>query len=99
MPYVILTSKPGQFRTEPGPGMRPVEGWDYFFCGRMRAHFLIAELDRPTKVRVVDEEGPINPVPSKFLPSFESLEAARAELRSLVSFGSMPVELRPAAAA
>jgi len=27
MTYVILTSKPGLFRTEPTPGFRPVEAW------------------------------------------------------------------------
>jgi len=27
-PFVILTSKPGQFHTEPGPGLVPVEAWD-----------------------------------------------------------------------
>jgi len=42
--FVILTSKPGQYRTEIGPGLSAVEAWDYLFCGRVRAHFVIAEL-------------------------------------------------------
>jgi hypothetical protein len=96
VPFVILTSKPGIFRTDPGPGVNPVETWDYLFCGRKRAAFTIAELNAPSRVRIVDESGPVNSVPTKFLESFDSIEAARAELRTLTLYGSMPVELRPA---
>jgi hypothetical protein len=42
--YVILTSKPGQFRTEVARGLRPLEAYDYLFYGQTRAHFVIAEL-------------------------------------------------------
>ena len=42
--YVIITSKPGQFRTEPGDGLLPIEAWDYHCDGRVRARFLVAEL-------------------------------------------------------
>src|ERR1043165_8077886 len=34
--YVILTSRPGEFRTELGEGMEAVEVYDYVFCGRKR---------------------------------------------------------------
>lgn len=95
--YVILTSKPGQFRTEPGPGLRLVEAYDYVFCGRVRARFVIAELEHPTRVRVIDEVPPetVNLVPSKFLEPFGDLQAARRELQALGRFGTMEVELRP----
>lgn len=95
--YVILTSKPGQFRTEAGPGLRPVEAYDYVFCGRVRAQFVIAVLEQPTRVRVVDETEPVtvNLVPSKFLERFESLTAAQAELQALCSFGAMDTQLQP----
>ncbi|HEY6820699.1 MAG TPA: ferredoxin [Burkholderiales bacterium] len=91
--YFILTSKPGQFTTEISDGVTPVETYDYMFCGRKRAQFVIARLDEGAKVRIVDEAGPVNIVPSKFLPHFPSLEKARAELRQLVSFGSMDIRL------
>lgn len=96
--YVILTSKPGQFRTEPGPGLKLLEAYDYWFCGRVRAHFVIAELEQPTRVRVIDEAPPetVNLVPSKFLEAFDSLAAARRELDTLGRFGTMDVALRPA---
>lgn len=99
--HVILTSKPGQFRTEAGPGLRPVEAYDYVFCGRVRAQFVIAVLEQATRVRVVDETEPVtvNMVPSKFLERFEDLDAARAELRALCSFGSMDTQLQPRALA
>jgi hypothetical protein len=93
--YVILTSKPGQFHTEPGPGLAPVEAWDYLFYGRKRAQFVLAELTAATRVRVVDEadEPIVNLVPSKFLERFESLDAARAALRDLCRFGDMDIAL------
>ena len=75
--YVILTSKPGQFRTELADGLRPLEAYDYLFYGQTKAHFVIAELleDR-TKIRVVEDDTAIvNDVPSKFLEKFETTEA------------------------
>ena len=97
--YVILTSKPGQFRTEMVDGLSPVEAWDYLFCGVTRARFVIASLDRETKVRVVDEAPPpiVNMVPTKFLERFDSVEDARRELRHLTTFGaSLQAALQPA---
>ena len=93
--YVILTSKPGQFRTEPGPEMEPVEIYDYVFGGRKRAEFVIAKLLGDGKVRIVDEAAApiVNLVPSKFLPRFDTIDKARDELHQLVSFGSLNVDL------
>ena len=93
--YVILTSKPGQFNTEIGEDMQPVEAYDYFFCGRKRAHFVIANLTRAVKITIVDASSPpvVNHVPSKFLAKFETVEAARRELNSLTHFGGMDISL------
>ena len=93
--YVILTSKPGQFRTEIGDGLRAVEAYDYLFYGRKRAHFVIAELTRDVKVTMVDETEPptVNHVPSKLMEQFADLEAARRELQHLAHFGSMDIAL------
>ena len=93
--YVILTSKPGQFRTELADGMRAVEAYDYAFCGRKRAQFVIAQVEGEPKVRIVEESTPalVNLVSSKFLPRFDSLEKARRELEHLVGFGSLDVSL------
>lgn len=94
--YVILTSRAGQFRTEAVDGITPVEAYDYLFYGKQTARFVIAELTREVKVRVVEEtpQGTVNLVPSKFLERFDTLEAARAELRRLASFGSMGIALQ-----
>ena len=88
--YVILTSKPGQFTTEIGADLEPVETFDYIFCGRKRAQFVIARLLRDTKVKIVDASVPpvVNLVPSKFLPGFDTIEKAStqalAEMRRLL---------------
>lgn len=99
-PYVILTSKPGQFRTEPVPGVEPLETWEYLFYGKPRAVFVIAALHGAVKVPVIDETGGpdaapvVNHVPSKFLERFETLDAARRALEALAHFGSMDLSLR-----
>jgi hypothetical protein len=83
--FVILTSKPGQFTTELGDKMELIEEYDYLFCGRKRAHYVIAKLAGEVKVRIVDSSTPpvTNHVPSKFLPKFDSVEKARRELEQL----------------
>ena len=94
--YVILTSKPGQFRTEAANGLRPLEAYDYLFYGQTKAHFVIAELlAERTKSRVVEDGSNIvNDVPTKFLEKFDTTEDALKELRHLTSFGHMQTELR-----
>lgn len=95
--YVILTSKPGQFRTELVEGVRAIEAYDYLFGSTAKARFVIAELEHATKIRVIDEAEPpvLNLVPTKFLPSYETIEAARQELDHLTAFGSVRAALRP----
>jgi len=65
------------------------------FCGRKRAHFVIAELSHEVKITIVDESSPpvVNHVASKFLPKFDTLEKARHELQQLVRFGDMDIAL------
>jgi hypothetical protein len=93
--YVILTSKPGQFRTELVAGLLAIESYDYLFCGRKRAHFVIAELEREVRIRIVEEGARpvVNDVPSKFLPRFATLEQARAELKQLAGNGALDAAL------
>ena len=97
--FVILTSKPGQYRTEIGEGLEAVERYDYQLCGRTRAQFVIARLGGPTRVKVVDETPPavVNYVPSKFLPRFDTVEGARRELAELARSGGSDFRLTPVA--
>lgn len=94
-PYVILTHKDGQFHTEFDAALEAVEQHDYLFCGKRRARFVIARLLRPARVALVETAPPHlrNLVPSKFLPHFDSLDHARAELRQLVAFGTLDTQL------
>lgn len=71
---VILTSKPGQFRTAPTPGLTPVETYDCLFHESRGARFVIAGTPR---IRV-DEEGPaglVDSLPCKFLQHFGTVQA------------------------
>lgn len=93
--YVILTSKPGQFRTEAGPGLRPIESYDYVFHGARKAEFVIAELLHDTKITIVDETPPpcVNSIPSKLLESYGTIEQARGTLNQLATFGRVRARL------
>jgi hypothetical protein len=93
--FVILTTKPGQYRTEAGAAFRPVESYDYLMFGRCLAHFVIAEQLGDEKVSVIDEVFPpvTNRVPAKFFVKYPTVERARAELEHLVAFGSMQTGL------
>ena len=95
--YVILTSKVGQFRTEIVDGLKPFASYDYLFYGTKKATFVIAELLKETKVRVIDEAWSppiVNEVPSKFLEKFATAERAFDELQHLTSFGHMDTKLQ-----
>ncbi|MGA3399952.1 MAG: hypothetical protein ABSC95_12095 [Acetobacteraceae bacterium] len=94
--FVILTSRPGQYRTELGDGLQACESYDYLFCGQRKARFVIASLLRDVKIRVIDEAPPeqINDIPCKFLQKFATIEDARGQLECLTSFGGMDTALR-----
>ena len=93
--YVILTSKPGKFRTEVVDGLRTVEVYDYLFYGDKKARFVIAELLKDTKIRVVEEDTEIvNNVPSKFFEKFDTVDRARVELKHLTEFGHVEATLK-----
>ncbi|HTJ99131.1 MAG TPA: ferredoxin [Bordetella sp.] len=93
--YLILTSKPGVYRTETNVDIRLLEAWDYVLEGRVRARFQLGELLRETRVKVISEDGTstVNTVPSKFLERFDTLEAARLELQQLSRFGTLDARL------
>ena len=93
--YVILTSKPGQYKTESGDGLKVVDAYDYLFYGHLRAKFEIAEMLHETKVRIVDEESPdaVNKVPSKFFEKYKDIPSALRVLESLCSFGDLDARL------
>ena len=97
--YLILTSKPGIYRSQPLSGMRTVDAYDYFFYGEKKAHFAIAELtDDRARVRVIEDGTEIiNDVPCKFFPKFETMQGALNEIRHLTTFGHMETDLRKAA--
>ena len=94
--YVVLTTRPGEFRTEITRGLKPVESYDYIFYGRKRASFTIAELGEAINTRIVEDDSPfsVNDVPSKLFEKFDPLDEARAELNTLTHYGTMDIKLK-----
>ncbi|WP_027795157.1 hypothetical protein [Paraburkholderia acidipaludis] len=93
--YVILTSKPTQYRTYPGADMTPIEVYDYLDSGRLVATFVIASFERETRVEIVDESTPsaVNRVPTRLLEKFETAAAAAKALRELAQGGRSHAQL------
>jgi hypothetical protein len=93
--FVVLTDRPGTFHTRGGSDTRAVECWNYAFCGRIRAHFVIAALLRETRIEVVDETLPVtvSRIPSRHLKKYASVEDARRDLAHLARPGNPDVSL------
>ena len=93
--YVILTTKPGQFRTEVTEGLTAVEAYDYILFGKRKAQFVIARIEGSPRIRIIEDEPPhvVNLVPSKFLQKFETIGAAHQELLHLAKFSTTDVRL------
>jgi ferredoxin len=93
--YVILTTKPGQFRTEVTEGLTAVEAYDYILFGKRKAQFVIARIEGSPKIRIVEEEPPhvVNMVPSKFLQKYETIGAAHQELLHLAKYSTSDARL------
>ena len=78
--YVILTSKPGQFRTEITEGLKPLEAYDYLFYGEKKAHFVIAELVRGRHAYPRGRGWPARSSTTCLAKFLEKFEIARARL-------------------
>ncbi|MFM0038305.1 hypothetical protein PQQ53_04990 [Paraburkholderia strydomiana] len=95
--YIILTSKPGQYRSEVTDGLQPLQSYVYRYDSRHVATFTIAELQRETRVRIFDEATPanVNFVPTKFFDHFDTLEAAFQSLSHLAGASHADAEIVP----
>lgn len=93
--YVILTSKPGQYRTEATGKLTPAEAWDYVYCGRHLATFVIAAVYGDARIRVIDESGDarVNDMPIRFLEKFPDRDTAFKALQVLVGTRNSDAQL------
>jgi ferredoxin len=93
--YVILTTKPGVFKTEVTDGLTAVEAYDYILFGKRKAQFVIARIEGSPRIKIVEDEPPhvVNHVPSKFLQKYESIGAAYGELLQMAKFASTDASL------
>ena len=91
--YIVLTSRPGQYRSEPTEGITPVETHDYFYGASHVAAFVVARLEGEARVRIVDEAAPgggkpgINLIPTKFFEKFATLREALVSIEDLTGHG------------
>lgn len=93
--YVVLTSKPGVYRSETSMNVDIVETYDYVFYGKTKAVFQIARVVPDAKVRIVEEAPPhiVNLVPARVMEQFTSLDDARRAVNQLANFGTLDAAL------
>lgn len=94
--YVVLTNKPGQYRTEFAGELEAEETWIYTYCGRHVATFVIAALRGDARIFVIDEADPaaINDMPARLLEKFADRDAALSALQILAGIRNPDAELR-----
>lgn len=99
--YVILTSKPGLFKTELGEGLTAVDIYDYILFGRKKAQFVIARIEGNPRITIVEDELPhvVNHIPSKFLQKYDSAATAFQDLQQLLNKAGDDVRLELVVAA
>ncbi|WP_042267450.1 hypothetical protein [Paraburkholderia heleia] len=90
--YIVLTSRPGQYRSEPTEGITPVETHDYFYGVSHVAAFVVARLEGEARVRIVEDavaggKQAVNLVPTKFFEKFATLREALASIEDLTGRG------------
>lgn len=95
--YVVLTSKPGIYRTEPGVGTTILRAYEYKFYGKTKAVFSIAFIDDGARVTIIEEGegGTTNNISTRQMEKFSSEQDAYQELEGLTRFGSIEAELVP----
>ncbi|MCQ9617744.1 ferredoxin [Paenalcaligenes niemegkensis] len=93
--YVVLTTKPGEYRSEGGEGVETIAAYEYRFYGKTKAIFTIAKINEDSRVLII-EEGPggtTNNITTRQMEKFDTVDDAYAELESLTNFGSIDAEL------
>ncbi|WP_241288112.1 hypothetical protein [Burkholderia stabilis] len=97
--YIILTTKPAQYRSEAAEGIHPLDSYAYHYEGRHVATFTIAEADGRARVRIVelDDSGTVNLVPVRFFEQFPTQQAALQSLDHLTGNSHGVATLLPVA--
>lgn len=95
--FIVLTTKPGEYRTEAGEGTTVLSSYEYKFYNKTKAIFSIAQIEEGARVVIIEdgEGGTINSIPTRQMEKFTSVEEALNELESLTQFGSIEAELVP----
>src|SRR5690625_357880 len=92
--YVVVTSKPGIYTSSLKADAKVLGAYKYYFYGEHLATFHLAQLHGDGYVEIVEEDGGVNRVPTKFLEAFSTLEEAKAEIDELITFGNLRSEER-----
>ena len=96
--YIILTSKPGRFKSEICGSAKLIEAYMYTFFKDLKAKFFIYQINGDIKIKITDETPPMvtNYFSSKFLEKFTSIEEARSELKTLAPANNPNIQLTKA---
>ncbi|RYM00269.1 hypothetical protein EWH99_12460 [Sporolactobacillus sp. THM7-7] len=83
--YMILTNKQAYQTELTNEGLKPVETYDFYFFGQVKAKYTIVKvLDPSVKIKIYEnhdgQKKYVNEIRMKFFDQFDSVEDAREEL-------------------
>ncbi len=99
--YILMTSKVNEYVAEPEHGVTIVKVFDHYLFDQKRSEFSVGRVEAPdARVRISElgEGGTVNSIPFKFFESFDSVEAAEAELQELMDADPENTRIQPQAA-
>ena len=90
--YIIFGSKKNVYKSIPLEGVETVEKYHYKFYNKIKLELNIGKVtDKKSKIRVVDcaENNCENLISVKFFGNFKDIDAARKEIKALISYGNL----------
>jgi hypothetical protein len=95
-PIIVFSSKTNEFDAIPDSGLRVVREYEYYFFGKKRSRFTLAEVEDPSArvtIQELGQGGSKNSIPYKFFEQFDSEQAAELELMNLVKSDPASLQL------
>lgn len=94
---IVFTSKVDEYEASPEQGLNVIRQLDYYFYGKKRSVFSIAEVESDTarvKIQELTPNGSQNSIPFKFFEQYETADEAETELQQLVKADPSHLELK-----
>lgn len=94
--YIIFGSKENVYKSIPVDGIDIIEMYHYKFYGKVQLELNIGKVNNiKSKIKVIDctQKNCVNFISVKFFGNFNSIDAARNEIKTLISYGNLNTDM------